>query len=190
MRTGLISLSAAFLLVIAVPTAALAGVDPPGVCDGNATIDGKVFTPANDTTGNPVIVPADKDGIIIPYTGMVTFENKGHSGKLYLDTPISEVFGGTGRIPVASWSHPNEGDERGTTGTYSLDQFWEDLGFRITGMLKMSGEHNASGGGCTGFVFVKFTGNPLGTPIGIAVVVGGVITGAILIWAGVPKKGS
>ncbi|MFQ5968336.1 MAG: hypothetical protein ACE5MI_12125 [Acidimicrobiia bacterium] len=186
----LLSVGAAMAIVVAVPTAAMAGIDPPGACDGAATIEGAVYTPANDTTDNPVVVPADRDGIIIPYTGMVIFENKGHSGKIYLDTPITQVFGETtGRIPVASWSHSNEGDERATTGTYSLDQFWEDLGFRITGLLRMSGKHNASGGSCSGFVFVKFTGNPLGTPIGIVAVVGGVITGAIVIWAGVPRRG-
>ncbi|HEY5579262.1 MAG TPA: hypothetical protein VIL12_06200 [Acidimicrobiia bacterium] len=162
---------------------ALAGVDPPGACDGSATIAGVTYTPSNDTPGNPVVVPADEEGLQIPYQGSVTFENMGHEGEIRLLFPIESIV-------VARWSDPNTGDERSASGTYSLDQFWDELGgLRITGMYALEGTHSASGGSCTGFVIVEFTGNPLGTPICIVVTVIGSIALVGLVWAGVPRKG-
>lgn len=187
----LLFVASLILGVLALPMVATAGVDPPGSCSGTATVKGIPYTEANDTSGNPVLVPADEDDILIPWTGRVTFENKGHSGTLFLDTALSELLGpDIGRIPVADWSDPNEGDDRDGEGTYDLDEFWDTLGFRITGLVKLSGDHTASGGSCSGFVMVKFTGNPLGTPIGIIVIVGGIVTGAFTIWAGFNKRGS
>jgi len=163
------------------PLAASAGVT--GGCSASATIGGVTYTPGNDTPDNPVLVPADQDGVEIPWTGSVPFENKNHNGELRLALPI-------GSVQIAAWGHPNEGDDRAASGTYALDSFWEMLGFRITGMYTVSGFHDASGGSCTGFAVVKFTGSPLGTPVGIVVVAGAVVTGIMTLWAGVPKKGS
>ena len=164
-------------------SAALAGVDPPGACDGSATIAGVTYTSSNDTPENPVVVPTDEEGLQIPYQGSVTFENKGHEGEIRLLFPIESIV-------VARWSDPNTGDERSASGTYGLGELWEELGgLTITGMYALEGTHRASGGSCTGLVIVEFTGNPLGTPIGIVVTVIGSIALVGLVWAGVPKKG-
>jgi hypothetical protein len=152
-------------------------------CSGSAKIEGVTYTPGNDTPDNPVLVPADQDDVVIPYTGGVKFTNTNHRGAIRLALPI-------GSVQIASWGDENADDKRETTGEYKLDDFWDLLGGnRITGMYTLTGGHTADGGSCVGFAVVKFTGSPLGTPIGIVVVAGTVITGAMVIWAGVPKKG-
>ncbi len=178
LRVGFVSALAVSLLLL--PDPARGSVS--GGCTGEATIDGVTYTPANDTPSNPVVIPVDKEGVVASWKGSVNFENKNHSGQLQLALPI-------GSVQIAKWGHPNPGNATSASGTYQLDDLWEMLGFKITGMYTVSGSHSASGGSCSGFAVVKFAGSPLGTPLGIVVVVGGVITGIMTIWAGVPKKG-
>lgn len=154
-----------------------------GPCDGSVTIEGVTYTPANDTPGDPVVIP-DKSGVIVEYsgdTGGVVIKN--HHGSIAVDVgPIA--------IEVAEWSGRNADGEVSTTDTYALDDAYAKLPFDIVGIYRVSGTHEGRGGRCAGFAYVKIEGNPLGTVPGVAAAVitlGGVVGVAAAASARKPK---
>ncbi len=173
-------LLAAVVLVFGLAPPAAAGVE--GGCWGTATIDGVTYDPTYDTRGNPIVVPLDEDGVLIPWIGNVDFGNENHSGKIKLVI-------GPGEVEIADWSGPNPDDDRDADGVYELDDAKDVIPFGLTGIYEVKGEHSADGGMCKGSVFVKLSGNPLATPIGIVSVAGTLLTLAGIAVAGMPGKG-
>lgn len=157
-----VSLVLATLVIALVPSVAFASVTAG--CNGEATIKGETYTPANDTPGNAIPIP-DEDGVQVTYSGGVDFENKDHSG-------VVKVQVGPFAIEVGDWEGSNEADERGVTNNiYELDDFRDKLPVWIPGVWKLSGNHSASGGDCSGFAMIKLEGSPFSSPIGLIVLV-------------------
>ncbi len=157
-----VSLVLATLVIALVPSVASASVTTG--CNGEATIKGETYTPANDTPGNAIPIP-DEDGVEVTYSGGVTFENKGHEGSV-------KVQVGPFGINVGNWDGSNEQDDRGVVDKiYQLDDFRDKLPIWIPGVWKLSGNHSASGGDCTGFAMVRLEGSPFASPVGLVVMV-------------------
>ncbi|MDX1450695.1 MAG: hypothetical protein R3246_16725 [Acidimicrobiia bacterium] len=166
-------------LVLGVVAAASGSVQ--GGCWGTATIDGVTYDPTYDTRDNPVKIPWDEDGVLIPWEGEVMFANQDHSGKVSLVV-------GPFNIKVADWEGDNQDDDRTADGTYALDDAKDVVPFSIAGIYKVKAEHSAAGGSCRGFVFVDVGGNPLTSPFGILAVVGTLLGGAGIVAAAFPRS--
>ncbi len=164
--------------VVLAPAAANAGVDPG--CTGSVVIDGNTYGPNNDTAGNPIVVPIDKDNVVAKWKGEVTFLNTNHRGSL-------GIVVGPWTIQIADWGNPNSGDTRKADGEYNLDEFKEQFPVAESliprGLYELSGFHQADGGRCDGQLMVKIEGDPLSSPLGIASLAGTVVTGLTLLGA-------
>ena len=181
LRTGRIALILGIMAsVLVLPATALAGID--GGCTGSVEIDGKTYGPNNDTADNPILVPIEKEGVVARWQGQVPFDNQNNQGELGL------VFG-PWVLPIADWGDPNEGNDQGNDGTYSIEEF-KDL-FPVPesliprGLYELSGEHTAAGGTCTGTVMVELEGSGI---IAIASVAGVAIFGLATLSAGLGRK--
>jgi hypothetical protein len=150
------------ILALAIP--GLAAVT--GGCTGSATIDGVEYGPDNDTPANAIVIP-DRDDVEAAWSGEVPFANTNFSGE-------AGIRVGPGVIRLADWEGANDEDVRSAAGQYSLDELRAalpvDVG--VAGIYEVIVEHSADGGSCEANVFVKFEGNPLGTPLGLVSVVG------------------
>lgn len=164
-----------FLLVLAPPARGAVS----GGCTGRAVIEGRTYTPANDTASNPVILPK-KRGVIVEWRGRQPPITK-HHGALAVEI-------GPGSVTVATWAHPNEGKATKAKGTYSLDQAYEKIG-DVVGLFRVTGFHEGAGGRCDGFAMVKIEGNPLTTPVGGAAAGLTLVSAGGLVAAAMTRKG-
>ena len=166
--------------VLLVPAVALAGI--AGGCTGSVVIDGNTYGPNNDTVGNPIIVPIEKEGVVAIWEGKVPFDNENNQGEL-------GIVVGPFTIQIASWGDPNTANSQGNSGSYSIDDFKNEFPVPESliprGIYQLSGEHTAAGGKCTGSVMVKLEGSG---PIGIASVVGAGVTFVTMLGAGLRRK--
>lgn len=142
-----------------------------GGCNGSATIKGVTYTPANDTPGNPVLIPNEK-GVMIPWEATTGGPITDHHGQI-------GVNAGPFVIPVAKWAGENADKKTKDADTYSLDSAYEKIPVRLVGLYRVSGFHTGTGGDCEGFVYVRFEGNPLATVPGILAV--GLTGGAVVL---------
>lgn len=170
-KLSIVALLAALVIGL-VPGSAAASVD--GMCTGEATIKGATYTPENDTPGKAIPIP-DEDGVQATYSGSVEFENMDHSG-------VAKVQVGPFGITLGNaWSGANTEDTRGVQDqVYELDDFRDKLPIWIPGVWRISAEHSASGGECSGFAMVKLAGSPLGNVVGWVVLIGLLATA---VWA-------
>jgi hypothetical protein len=176
---------AGFLAGLLAANAGPANAGVTGGCEGSADFSADsvgAYTPDNDTTGNPVIVPKD-DGNIASWQGSVPGENKSFSGNV-------EIRLGPVWIEVADWGEPdhdgsNVDDERFDDGEYNMDELWDVLPKNIAhGIYEARAKHTASGVDCAAQFFVKFEGNALGSPIVIVTIVLLIIFLVLLVLAG------
>lgn len=170
-------MTAIVLLASPMPTALASITEGADVCSGSATIKGVRYTPDNDTPGNAIPIP-NESGVKIPWTGTANMDNSSHNGSLYVN-----VAGFN--IRVASWK--GGGVEKGSGGTYELDDFYEELDRivpigRVPGVWRVSGEHNAEKT-CKGFAMIRLEGNPLGTLLGWIVIIGLIVTAGGMVLA-------
>lgn len=165
------------------PAPAHAGVT--GGCEGSADFSADSvgpYTPDNDTTDDPVIVPKD-DGNIASWKGSVPGENKSFSGNV-------EIRVGPLWIEVADWGEPNHdgsnvNDERSDDGEYNMDELWDVLPKNIAqGIYEARAKHSASGVDCEAQFFVKFEGNAFQSPIVIVTILLLIIFLVLLLMAG------
>lgn len=185
-RRGLsLLMIAGFLAGVLAANAAPADAGVTGGCEGSADFSADSvgpYTPDNDTTDNPVIVPK-ADGNIASWKGSVPGENKGFSGNV-------EIRVGPVWIEVADWGEPdhdgsNVDDERSDDGEYNMDELWDVLPKNIAqGIYEARAKHSASGVDCTAQFFVKFEGNALESPIVIVTIVLLIIFLVMLLLAG------
>ncbi|MGQ0669058.1 MAG: hypothetical protein ACT4PO_05220 [Actinomycetota bacterium] len=153
-----------------------------GPCDGSVTIRGTTYTPANDTPGNPVVVP-NEAGVRIRYFGTTGSPLHNHTGA------ISVVIG-PGSITVANWSGQNDNDEVEKEGPYNLDDAYAKLPLDIVGLFRVEGFHFAAKEGvrCEGFAYVKIEGNPLATVPGAAAAVLTIVSAVGVAVSGMVRK--
>ena len=174
-----ISLVLAALVITLVPSVAVADVNRE--CFGEATIKGQTYTPENDTPGNAIPIP-DEDGVLITYSGGVTFENKRHMGSV-------KVQVGPFPITVGDWEGSNEADDRGVENkTYELDDFRDKLPIWIPGVWRVSGTHTASGGECDGFAMIKLEGAALGSVVGWIALIGLIVFAYLAVRAAMKRQ--
>ena len=160
------ALAVASVLLMAGPAAG--GVT--GGCTATATIGSKTYTPANDTPGNPVVLP-DQGNLTIHYVGTTGKVIKQHSGYI-------AVLVGPGSVRVVDWSHPNRGGSKRDEGDYPLDAaFSRFLPFDLVGLYEIEGAHAGKGGRCDGTAMVLIEGNPLTTVPGGTAAALTVVTG-------------
>jgi hypothetical protein len=152
-----------------------------GPCDGSVTIQGVTYTPANDTPGNPAVIP-NESGVIVDYTGNTGgVVIKDHSGSISIHVgPIP--------IEVATWAGENADELVEKTDTYPLDQAYEALPFDVVGIYRVSGEHSGEGGACAGFAYVRIEGNPITTVPGAAATAVTVAAAGGVVGAAFAKK--
>lgn len=174
-------LAGSAVAAVLLPLAGMASIT--GGCTGSITIDGVTYGPENDTPSNPIVIP-DDPGVVAEWEGEVPFANTNNSGEI-------GIVVGANTIPVVSWEEANPDDTRSGSGTYGLDDLKAalpvDVG--IAGIYQLRGFHQADGGRCEGEVFVRFDGNPLGTPLGIVAAAGLGLSAIGMIGAMVRKGG-
>ena len=166
--------------VLILPATALAGIE--GGCTGSVVIDGNTYGPNNDTVGDPIVVPIDKEGVVALWEAKVPFDNENNQGEL-------GVVVGPFTIQIASWGDPNTANSQGNSGSYSIEDFKNEFPVPESliprGVYQLSGEHTAAGGECTGLVMVKLEGTGA---VGIASVVGAGVTFITMLGAGLRRK--
>lgn len=151
------ALAAGVACVWAVVTATAAGASVTGPCDGSVTIDGVTYGPDNDSTSDPIVVPADASEA--SWEGTTGTPITDHRGQL-------EVVLGPGAVEIASWSGENADREVRAEGTHSITATRAELGVDLVGVYVLRGRHEGTGGACTGSVVVRLEGSPLSTPVG------------------------
>jgi hypothetical protein len=153
-----------------------AGAAIDGPCRGTATIDGIVYSEANDSADNPIVIP-DQDGLIAFWEGSTDAPITEHTGEL-------GVVIGPATINFADWGGENSDLETESSGSYAIDDARDVLPINLVGLYEVSGFHRGEGGNCDGSVMVLLEGNPLTTPVGA-----GSAAGAALALVGVLSAG-
>lgn len=153
-----------------------AGAAIDGPCRGTVTIDGVVYSEANDSAANPIVVP-DESGLIAFWEGSTDVPITNHTGK------IGVVLGPT-TINIEEWGGENSDLETESSDSYAIDDARDVLPINLVGLYEVSGFHNGDGGNCDGSVMILLEGNPLTTPVG-----GGSAAGAVLALAGLLSAG-
>lgn len=170
------------LVMLGLLAASPASAKISGTYEGTATIDGTTYDPSFDTEDNPIVVPADRAGLRIPYSGSVTMTNSNYLGAV-------GVVVGPFTINVADWGlDENVDDTRATDpgAVYVLGSDFDNL----VGIYKLTAFHDADGGNCDATAMVKLEGEVLSTPVGAGATAGAAITGVGLVAAGFKRKKS
>lgn len=176
--TGGLSLAFGLLIVMLMAVPASASITGP--CSGSATIDGIEYDASFDTVANPIVVPADRDGLVIPYEGGISVTNTNHLGAVGL------VIGPV-TVNIADWGLEENVDDIRQTDPgkqYTLGNEVND----IVGIYQLTAFHDADGGSCDATAMVKLEGNPLTTPIGLGATAGALLSAAGLAFAGTVRK--
>ena len=169
-------LGLALALVIALPASA----SLTGPCSGSATIAGVEYDASYDTADNPIVVPEEREGLVIPYEGAITVTNTNYLGAVGL------VIGPV-TVNIADWGLEENADDIRATNPGSQYRLGSEVN-DIVGLYQLTAFHDADGGSCDATAMVKLEGNPLSTPIGIGTTVGTVISAAGLAAAGMARK--
>ena len=162
--------------LVAAPTVS-ASVQGP--CEGTATIDGVTYDPTFDSASKPIVVPEDRSGLRIPYSGAITAQNTNYLGAV-------GIVVGPVTINIADWGlDENVDDVRATNpdAVYILGSELES----IVGLYRVTAFHDADGGSCDADAMVKLEGSVMSTPVGAGATVGAVIAGVGVLAAGIPK---
>ncbi|NNF65081.1 MAG: hypothetical protein HKN07_12610 [Acidimicrobiia bacterium] len=174
--TAVGGLGLALVLMVALPASA----SLTGPCSGSATIAGVEYDASFDSADNPIVVPEEREGLVIPYEGGITVTNTNYLGAVGLVI-------GPATVNIATWGlEENDDDIRSTNpgSQYRLGSEVND----IVGLYQLTAFHDADGGNCDATAMVKLEGNPLSTPLGLGVTAGTVISAAGLAAAGMSRK--
>jgi hypothetical protein len=153
-------------------------ITPPGACVGSATWQstGKTETSTDHNPDDVITVPA-KD--TVQWSG----NQKGFapnqagparpvSGEVKIEMPLGE-------ITVDSWDGTSTKYGNSDTKSYDIPSVLKGI------KVKLSGEHRENGSvTCSGSIYLKVDGGGIASPLGIAAIVGLVITGFLLFLAG------
>lgn len=180
--TRRIAIATAFAAAVLLLVAAPATANLTGNCSGSATIDGIDYDASYDTAGNPIVVPADREGLRIPYEGSVSMTNTNYLGA------VGIVIGPV-TVSVADWGLDENVDDIKATEPGAIYVLGNELN-NIVGIYQLTAFHDADGGSCDADAMVKLDGDPLSTPIGAGATAGLVIAGAGVLSAGIKKKPS
>jgi hypothetical protein len=115
-----------------------AGAAIDGPCRGTATIDGIVYSEANDSADNPIVIP-DQDGLIAFWEGSTDAPITEHTGEL-------GVVIGPATINFADWGGENSDLETESSGSYAIDDARDVLPINLVGLYEVSGFHSGEGG--------------------------------------------
>jgi hypothetical protein len=163
------------LLVSAAPASATFTKNTVG-CKGSAVItdkDGKTFS--IDAADSKVKVPKEGSAAWQGSLGTVTHN---HSGSVSLKV-------GLAKIELGSWGPSANASNQGSqSGVKEIPAAVKQL---LPGKYVVSGSHNGDEGGCAGSIVVEVEGSALGTPAGIGVLIGTVVTGAGLAFVALGK---
>lgn len=147
-----------------------------GPCSGSATINGVRYDHRNDTADNPIVIPEDKEGVVVSWEGSTGNPITNHNGS------VSVVLGPI-PIEVTDWEGANANNETTANGDYNLSDL-PDFLKSVTGLYEVTAKHSGTGGTCEGDVMVLLEGNGLATPIGAGSLAGTVITAVGLLFSG------
>ena len=147
-------------------------------CQGSATI-----TP---TGGHPYTIVATQAKAHVPrqarpvqYQGSTTPISHHHHGEV-------KVEAGPMGISVYSWASPNDGNKPSDAGT---NAYPKGLKNAPPGIYRVTGFHTADEGGCSGHMDITIDGNPLTSPAGAGAAAATVVSGGLMLAAGLARKG-
>ncbi|MFP5332930.1 MAG: hypothetical protein ACLGHX_11305 [Acidimicrobiia bacterium] len=165
-RVVVIAVTVGASMILTLPAVAVV----TGPCDGSVTVGGVTYGPENDTPDDPIVVPADRAGVVADWEGTTGVPITDHSGAV-------GIVVGPVTVEIADWSGENADQETRASGMYDLGSL---PGFvsNLTGLYEVSGTHSGTGGSCAGSVMVLLEGNPLSSPVGAASA-GGALLAAI-----------
>jgi hypothetical protein len=186
-RTGALAVVLATLMALLIVQGQPASASVTGGCDGSADFASDAagpYGPNNDTRSNPIVVPKAQNDTV-SWTGSVPGTNTNFGGDV-------EVRIGPTYFIVADWGLPghdgsNVDDERSDSGEYNMEEFWSSIpgGRNVAqGIYQARAIHNADGVDCVANFFVKFEGNPLESPVVIALLILLVVLLILLVVAG------
>lgn len=150
-----------------------------GPCDGTATIDGVTYDASFDSADKPIVVPENRNGLQIPYSGAITVENTNYLGAV-------GVVVGPVTVNVADWGLDENVDDVRATNPDAIYTLGGELD-SIVGLYRVTAFHDADGGNCDADAMVKLEGSVLSTPVGAGATAGAVIAGVGVLAAGIPK---
>lgn len=163
---------ATVLLLAALPASGVV----TGGCDGSVTIAGVTYGPDNDTADNPIVVPADKAGVVAGWEGSTSTPITDHTGSVGVEVgPVT--------LEIQSWGGANAENETSAEGTYALDSL-PPFVKGLTGIYEVTATHSGTGGSCAGSVMVRLDGNAATSPVGAASIGGTLLAAAGLLAAG------
>jgi hypothetical protein len=159
-------------IATASPSEAAAASNAPGVtltgCSGSGTsLNSKGVAIQSATAPNPP--SSESRPLLVDPKGTVSYS--GRSGSVITNHSWQIKVDG---ITVKSGGSPNATGKTVNRGTVKVKDY---LPFKVTGLFYVSGSITGSGGGCSGSVWVKVTGSPVGTVpwfAGVAFAVAGV----------------
>ncbi|HVE76164.1 MAG TPA: hypothetical protein VND22_05305 [Actinomycetota bacterium] len=133
--------------------------DPAGAtlidCKGRAASTDSIGNPLDDVSAPGGPAASADNPFDVDLEGQVTYAGSSDSVIRNHNWQI-RVFG----IPVKSGGDPNERGKKDTRGTVDVSGY---MPFRVSGLYLASGSISGEGGSCSGSVWLKLAGNPIGT---------------------------
>lgn len=176
------------VVLLAVASAGPAAAQQPSNdCEGSAEIGGVTYRTVRAPNGelrvspSPVVVPDDVEGLIVPFSGLVGFANTNFRGE------VSVVVGGIS-FDVEDWASPNPDDVRATFPG-ATHRIRDDLP-SVVGLVQVKAFHEADGGRCELSFRMKLNGSVLSTPLGLLATFGLILSGVLLLLAGLRRRGT
>ncbi len=147
-------------------------------CQGSAAI-----TPKG---GQPYTIVATQSKAHVPrragpvqYSGSTSPVSHHHHGEV-------KVKVGPVGVNVYSWASPNDGNKPSDAGTAKYPSAMKSA---PPGIYRVTGFHTAAEGGCSGHMDITIDGSPLSSPAGAGAAVATVVSGVLMLAAGLAKKG-
>lgn len=160
------ALAAAVVFTVVVAGPAMAVIDPPNTlgCHGTAVITAK--------DGKKVAVTTDSKEIKLPREGTVTFEAGTLKPLLNNHGDVSIQLGFL-KVKAGEWNTPNINLAIFVAGSKQLPKA---LKYAPPGKYEVTGEAIGSTGSCKGHFTIVLSGSPLSNPVGVAALVGTLIS--------------
>jgi len=169
------AVAAAALVASSSPAGAVFTTNTVG-CSGSAVItspDGETY----EGDARDVSVEVPREGVAA-WEGSINPVTHNHFGEVNLAVGPLDV-------QLGKWGpSENADDEASSSGTKEIPTIMQ---YALPGEYVVSGFHQGDEGGCSGFVVVAVDVSPFSTPTGVGALVFTVLSGALMVGAGIAK---
>ena len=177
---GVLGLALVGAVALAGPAGATIDSSTGGMtCQGQASI-----TPKG---GAPYTIVATQASAHVPreagpvqYSGSTSPISHNHHGQVKVE------LGPVG-VTIYRWASPNDGNKAADSGTAKYPSAMKNA---PPGIYRVTGFHQAKEGGCSGHMDITIDGNSLTSPAGAGAAAGTVVTGGLMLAAGLARKGA